>query len=550
MNRLLIILLLPIVFAGSINAQVTAFSYKKSLEITSDKWEVVDIVFQAKKATAGNPFDLMFGARVIDPNGNAFDIPGFFNGNNEWVIRFSGNKAGMFTLTTYSSLQEFSGLQVSVNVSGLASNGKPGAIKIDPLAPQNFIYDDGTPYFSIIFELDWLFALDAEYQDDIPHTRQIIDDINKNGFNQVVMNLYAYESSWPKSKDIPRIYDYRKPNVFPWKGTNEAPDFSMLNTDFFKHFDRIIHHLDSQNIVAHLMIYVWNKNVNWPEMYSKADNTYFDYVIKRYQAFPNIIWDVSKEALDYGRCDIGYINERIGRIRQLDAYKRLVTVHDYEYNSIEHARVDFISIQSWRPNLYDLMLQVRTIHSDKPVVNIEHGGYEKGPYLSFEGNYTDARQCLVRAWECVFAGVYPSYYWQNAAWDIVVFDALDDKHPFDPPRYDYYKNMSAFFERYNFNELFPVEQKLTTNGRTDLENLSTGGIPLTNGTDLFLFFVPASAYQINTVLPRPERGKLIVSWFNIYTGEFTEKQEANWTGWGTFRSPWTNTDSVLVVEYE
>jgi len=42
-------------------------------------------------------------------------------------------------------------------------------------------------------------------------------------------------------------------------------------------------------------------------MHSAEDNRYFDYVIKRYQAFPNIIWDVSKEALDYGRCDIPYI---------------------------------------------------------------------------------------------------------------------------------------------------------------------------------------------------------------------------------------------------
>src|SRR5690606_11877931 len=108
---------------------------------------------------------------------------------------------------------------------------------------------------------------------------------------------------------------------------NDNPDFSKLNIEFFKHFDRVMNHLYEKGIVAHLMIYVWNKEVNWPAMYSKDDNRFFDYVIKRYQGYSNMIWDVSKEALDYGRCDIPYINERIERIRRADAYNRLITVH-------------------------------------------------------------------------------------------------------------------------------------------------------------------------------------------------------------------------------
>ena len=48
--------------------------------------------------------------------------------------------------------------------------------------------------------------------------------------------------------------------------------------------------MDKYNIAAHLMIYVWNKKVNWPEAETTADNMYFDYVIKRYQAFENVIW--------------------------------------------------------------------------------------------------------------------------------------------------------------------------------------------------------------------------------------------------------------------
>jgi hypothetical protein len=551
-NRLVSSFLILVLFwtVSDLIAQPRSVGHSNDLTINANRHEVVDISFKLKRMVVVAPFDLAFGANVYDEAGQAMDIHGFYNGDNEWLLRFSSGKTGKFRFETYSSQRELSGLKGIIIVDEAAHLGKHGAIIIDPEKPQYFSYEDGEAYFGIIFELDWLFALDAKNPTGIPRTRQVVKDIKDNGFNQVVMNVYAYESSWPKSPDIPENYDYRRPRIFPWLGTNENPDYSALNTRFFKHLDRVIYHLDSEQIIAHLMIYVWNKKVNWPDMYSKADNTFFDYVIKRYQAFPNIIWDVSKEALDYGRCDIEYINDRINRIRRLDSFNRLLTVHDYEYNSREAHRVDFISIQSWRPNLYNLMLQTRAAHPDKPVVNIEHGGYEKGPYLSFEGNFIEPEQCLIRAYECVFAGVYPSYYWQNAAWDIIIYDALDEKHDFDPPRYDYYNHMAGFFERYNYNELFPIEQKLTINSREEMENLSSGGIPLTNGDDLFLFLVPGTTYQINTVLPKPDSGKISFTWFNIFTGEYTTKRVINWSGWQAFQSPWKNTTSILVVRYQ
>ncbi len=43
-----------------------------------------------------------------------------------------------------------------------------------------------------------------------------------------------------------------------------------------------------------------NKKVSWPEARSAEDNRHFDYVIKRYQAFSNIVWDISKEAAGFG----------------------------------------------------------------------------------------------------------------------------------------------------------------------------------------------------------------------------------------------------------
>ena len=173
-------------------------------------------------------------------------------------------------------------------------------------------------------------------------------------------------------------------------GTNSNPDYSTLNLEFFKHFDRVISAMHDREIVSHLMIYVWNKLVNWPEPGSDADNMYYDYVIKRYQAFPNLIWDVSKEAaskIAIGKFTniVQHLEGRIGRTRQLDAYNRMVSVHDYGFCSKHRDIVDFISTQNWKLSLYDHMLDVYKEFPDKQVFNIEHGGYEKSPYNVFPG---------------------------------------------------------------------------------------------------------------------------------------------------------------------
>jgi hypothetical protein len=519
-----------------------------SKTISTELYAPADLIFKLKSKPAESPFDVSFGAVFTSPEKKTLTVPGFYNDHQEYVIRFSAREKGEWSYQTFSSIPQLSGLKGSISVTGNSNPEVHGAVAIHPDSPRKFVYEDGKPYFALAFELDWLFALDYGNNDGIPKTTKIIDAVKENGFNQVVMNVYAYDVNWKVSTDVPQEYSYKKPAYSVFKGDNQNPDFSMLNIGFFKHFDRVVNHLYEKGIVAHVMIYVWNKNVNWPPMYSADDNRFFDYVIKRYQGYSNIIWDVSKEALDYGRCDIPYINERIERIRKMDAYNRLITVHDYEYCSREADRVDFISIQNWRSDLYSLTLEAYLKHADKPVMNIEHGGYEEGPYLSFEGNYVNAETCLIRNYECVFAGVYSTYYWQNTSWNIVVYDPLDSKHSLKKPRFDYYKHLQELFTRYDFNTLSPAKPKLTTNSRIGNDNLASSSYPLTDGKGLYMYLVPAANHQINVVLPEPAGGQMIATWFNPFTGEYKEAGNSKYSMWAAYQSPWKNTYGILILK--
>lgn len=527
-------------------AQSVKNSYKKGSSTTAEKGQVHDLVFKGKIRGDSNPFDVTFGAVFTGPNGQRMNVPGFYNGNYEWISRFSASELGTWTFETYSSLIELSGQSGSIQITENTRENQQGAVIIDPENPQSFIYKDGSPHFLLAYELDWLFALDYENTSAIPRTEQILDDVAANGFNHVVMNVYAHDVGWKIAEDVPNEYYFGKPDYGIFEGGNENPEFSKLNLKLFQHLDRVFEAMQARGLDAHLMIYVWNKKVNWPDMYSKEDNMYFDYVIDRYQAFNNVIWDISKEALDYGRCDIPYIHERISRVRARDAYKRLLTVHDYEYNSRHEDKVDFVSIQSWRPNLYSLMLQGRQFHT-KPVVNIEHGGYEAGPFISFLGNYTNAETCLERTYECVFAGVYGSYYWQDASWNIVVWDALDENHGFDKPRYDYYKHMAELFEKYDFNTFKPSVPKLTTNDKGGNDNLATNGFGMYDGKGNYLMLIPKETERTNVIIPKSESGKVNITWMNPFTGEYQDRGEMDWSGWMEVISPWQYEMSVLIL---
>ena len=475
-------------------------------------WQVTDLEF-SYKLKDGNPFELYFGAVFTHEGGYSTTIHGFYNDDNTWVIRFCPSLEGAWEYETFSSVSKLAGQIGTIAVSANTKLDEHGPLLISKNNPQKFAYADGTPYFLLAFELDWLFALDAENNEDIPKTRSIIKEVAANRFNHIVMNVYAYDASWIGDREkVDPKYNFAEPEVFPFGGTNTNPDFSTLNIDFFKHLDRVIAHLDEKEIIAHLMIYVWNKNVNWPDPESEADNLYFDYVVKRYQAYSNLVWDISKEALAYGRDDIGYITRRIDRLRKLDGHNRLLSVHDYGYCNNFPGKVDFISIQNWRPNIYDVMLKVRNDHPGKPIFNIEHGGYEKTLHSVFpDGAYEDPIICLDRNYKCIFAGSYSTYYWQNASWYEVIYEPSQLAEE-NQPNFKFYKNIASLFQAYNFQSLEPYQKGF-------------GPMALTDHKKVYLFYASPGMIAVTGTVPELKNKKVRIRWFDPFTGKFHGNQE-------------------------
>ena len=491
---------------------VSSFSVNAET-IKTSKWETIDIPFSVR-ADIPSPFEVELSCTFTNLNAETITVPGFYNGDRQWIVRFTPNATGQWKCVSQSSNKKMNGIERTIEVSENKADN-PGSIVINPDNPRLFSYENGDPYNLLAFEADWLFALD--YGDPgLPKTRQLVGSIADNGFNQVVMNVYAYDATWKKDPGLlPRYNFANRLDIFPFKGDNENPDYSELNIDFFKHLDGVIELLAEKGIVSHLMIYVWNKKVNWPEADSHADNMYFDYVVKRYQAYPNLIWDISKEALGYGHTDMNYITNRIDRLEALDAYDRLVTVHDKKYCTEFPEKVDFISVQSWKAYLYSRMLEMAKEYPDKPIFNIEHGGYEESPYVVFRGNFEDPAACLTRNYYCAFAGVYSTYYWQGTSWYTVIYDPFEnDLEP--KPKFNYYKYFIDFLNQIEFHKLSPSN------------NHGTTGICLINKEkDTYVQYIPAE----NTSVIAQNISKsesMEITWFNPLTGEYSEAEKRKW----------------------
>ena len=525
MKKLLIFILLPVFFS-------TSFTTVKKIEIA--QWQTYDIKVQINTTENENPFTVEPEYEFYAASGKRMVIKGFYNGNQEYIIRFTPDETGQWEARPVHKARIKNKLPVYEFSVAENKSGSHGSIVLSDKNPQKLYYEDGTPYHMLAFELDWLFALDYN-EPSLKTAEKFIDIVKDHGFNKVIMNVYAFDRN-DKVEGVKAEYDYgNKLNIYPFLGTNENPDFSSLNLQFFQHLDNVIALLNKKNIVGHLMIYVWNKNVTWPEQDSEADKMYFDYIIKRYQAYPNIIWDVSKEALSYGKDDVDYITRKVDRARKLDSYGRLLTVHDHKYCSLHPDKVDIISTQTWSTDLYNRMLNLYEKYPEKPVFNIEHGCYEHCQYDVFIGNFVDKKVCLRRNYECLFAGVYSTYYWQCSSWDVIIYDPFDAE--VDPqPKFNYYKHLREFMDRHDFDRLVPVDQ------------VSASGFALKHQDQYeYYYYVPEenSAIDIKNL---PKTDSLELQWFNTYDGQYSPTEIIPWSNYFRQKVSFKDSAGILIVK--
>jgi hypothetical protein len=411
------------------------------------RWQPQDFTFRTE-ARPDQPFAVQFRVEATGPGGVKLSLPGFYDGNGTWKARLAPTVEGAWSIRTQSTLAGLNGQAVSFACVANPSPTNHGPLRVDPKCPRHFVFEDGTRYFLLGYECDWLWALDMKAP-DLKTVNRFLDKLAASGFNYVILNAYAHDTSWRKGKTGED--DFGPPPMFAWEGSNEKPEHGRFNLAYWQHYDRIIDALYRRGMIAHVMIKVYNKMVQWPAKNSAQEDLYFRWLIARYAAYPNVHWDFSKEANN--EPDLDYKLGRIQFLRQNDPYRRLVTVHDDHatYDRGAYDRVLDYRCDQQHSKWHATLLEHRRQRT-WPVVNVEYG-YEHGPQGLGDKTYgvvQSPQEVCRRAWEVCMAGSYPVYYYTHTAWDVI---RPDDT----PPGYAYCKHLRDFFQNTEYWRMEPAD---------------------------------------------------------------------------------------------
>jgi PKD repeat protein len=290
-------------------------------------------------------------------------VPGFWDGENHYKIRFSPPVAGEWRYETKSNAPELNGK------SGHFTATVPTGNNHGPLEVFQKFYlrhADGTPHHSFGTTCYVWTHQTPELQE------QTLRTLARSPFNKIRFCIF------PKSY----TYNRNEPDRFPFqKRADGTFDFTRPDPLFWRHLEQRILDLQQLGIQADLIL--WHPYDRWgfADMGAEHDDRYLRYAIARLGAYRNVWWSLANEfdlmapgAMANHRGDKQTADwDRFFRIlQQEDPHQRLRGIHNcrgfYDHTqpwvthvSVQHG--DLLRVLDWR------------LQYQKPVV-VDECGYE------------------------------------------------------------------------------------------------------------------------------------------------------------------------------
>ncbi len=242
---------------------------------TVEQWGVFEASFKDRRAESV-PIKTAFSA-TFSQGDKSLTVPGFWDGDNTFKVRFSPPTVGTWTFKTTSSrpdLNDQSGSFIAVEPKG--DNHGP----IQVFKTFYLRYADGTPYHQFGTTCyAWIHQPEAMQE-------QTLETLASSPFNKIRFCVF------------PKDYTYNKnePNFFAFKKDANG-DFNLAQPDiaFWRHLERRI--VDLQKLGIEADVILWHPYDRWgfADMSDKEDDRYLRYCIARLSAFRNVWWSLANE---------------------------------------------------------------------------------------------------------------------------------------------------------------------------------------------------------------------------------------------------------------
>ena len=217
----------------------------------------------------GNPFDFTVNdvkVAIAGPDGKDLTVPAFFDGGQTWRVRFTPTSTGKYSIRAITlNGKDANAQKIEKREFDVSGQPRPGFVRIDPKNVMRFIFDDGSPYYPIGYDLAWRQA-----QPPMPPLVESIARMGKADVN--------WTRIWMNHWDGKNL-DWVEP-------VTEQPELGKLSLAVAKHWDEIIDAADANNIhfqmtLQHHGQVSTHADANWQQNpWNKANGGWIDDPIK------------------------------------------------------------------------------------------------------------------------------------------------------------------------------------------------------------------------------------------------------------------------------
>jgi hypothetical protein len=240
------------------------------------RWDVFEVTHAGP--ASGNPYlDVQWSA-TFSHGDQHLTVPGFYDGDGIYRVRFSPPAAGDWQYETQSNRPELHG-QCGSFVAEVPTGNNHGPVQVF----QTFYlrYADGSPYHQFGTTCYAWVHQPRELQE------QTLETLAAAPFNKIRFCVFP-KSYYIANKNEPELFAFQK-------GTDGRFDFSRPDPVFWRHFEQRI--LDLQKLGIEADIILWHPYDRWgfADMSDAQDDRYLRYCIARLSAFRNVWWSLANE---------------------------------------------------------------------------------------------------------------------------------------------------------------------------------------------------------------------------------------------------------------
>ena len=335
-----------------------------------------------------NPFtDVEIDATFAHSDGTVISIPGFWNGENEWKVRYSFEKAGTWNYSIICSDKDNLSLTCSGTITVTALDApkteleKHGYIRLEDGA-HYMVYNDGTPFF-YLGDTHWMMPdYERLHECNYPgcncgnQFKHLVDDRVKKGFT-VYQTYFAMQRAGVSCSGTESWW--------------QDGEYKIINPNAFNStMDIMIEYLTEQGIVTALG---FGTHYSTPKVMKEnvtAMKAFARYCVARYACYP-IVWITAQEITNY-KFNAFECWKQVGAyVGELDGYHRPNGAHMHVH-AFEESRSIELNKEPWH--------QWWTVQGG-------HGGYHRLRYRNFYRGYFESNKMFIET-ECQYEDIYCS----------------------------------------------------------------------------------------------------------------------------------------------